>query len=103
MTKLQNLSLFSKNDLYSDRYYLFLETELGKLYQALPFEELAKLFPKKRSRSGAKSRLSPAGMFSLMFLKAYTGLSDRKLMENLNTNWAMQYFCNIQLGINEMI
>ena len=103
MTKLQNLSLFSKNDLYSSRYLLFLETELGKLYQAIPFEELAKLFPKKKTKVGAKSWLSPEGMFGLMFLKHYTQLSDRKLIEQLNTNWAMQYFCNIQLGINEMI
>jgi hypothetical protein len=34
----------------------------------------------------------------LMFLKAYTGLSDRKLYEQLNGNLQYQMFCGIFLG-----
>lgn len=37
-------------------------------------------------------------MFALMFLKHYTGLSDEKLLECLNTDWRMQYFCGIDLS-----
>lgn len=36
-------------------------------------------------------------MFALMFLKHYTGLSDEKLLDSLNTDWTMQYFCGIDL------
>lgn len=38
-----------------------------------------------------------------MFLKHYTGLSDEKLLERFNTDWAMQMFCGILLPDNEAI
>jgi hypothetical protein len=38
-----------------------------------------------------------------MFLKAYLGLSDEKLIRRINTDWALQMFCGIRLGINESI
>jgi transposase, IS5 family len=38
-----------------------------------------------------------------MFLKHYTNLSDEKLIERINTDWAMQFFCGIQLKTDEMI
>ena len=52
---------------------------------------------------GTPSWLSPQGYFGLMFLKHYTKLSDEKLLERFNTNWAMQMFCGILLSDNEMI
>lgn len=103
MTKLQTLSLFPEKTLYSNRYLKFLETEFGQLYQSIPFEQLGKLLPSKKTKVGAKTRLSPEGYFGLMFLKHYTNLSDRQLINHLNTNWAMQYFCGIQLREDEMI
>jgi Transposase domain (DUF772) len=33
-----------------------------------------------------------------MLLKHYLGLSDELLIERLNTDWCMLYFCDIQLG-----
>ena len=33
-----------------------------------------------------------------MFLKSYTGLSDRKLVEHLNGSFEFQMFCGIFLG-----
>lgn len=30
-----------------------------------------------------------------MFLKAYTGYSDRKLMERLSTDYSFQFFCGV--------
>ncbi|MFN8258687.1 MAG: transposase [Bacteroidales bacterium] len=103
MTNLQPLSLFSKDSLLSNRYLMFLETPLGKLYQSIPFEELANLLPKKETKVGAPSWFEPSGFFGLMFLKHYTNLSDQKLIERLNTDWAMQFFCGMQLKIYEII
>jgi transposase, IS5 family len=40
--------------------------------------------------SGAPSWLPAQGYFGLMFLKHYTKLSDEKLLERFNTDWAMQ-------------
>ena len=38
-----------------------------------------------------------------MFLKHYLKLSDEKLLERLNTDWAIQMFCGIQLCDNQMV
>jgi transposase, IS5 family len=38
-----------------------------------------------------------------MFLKHYTKLSDEKLLERFNTDWAIQMFCGALLSDNEMI
>jgi hypothetical protein len=38
-----------------------------------------------------------------MFLKAYTGLSDRKLVENLNGNLHYQMFCGLFLGPEKLV
>lgn len=53
--------------------------------------------------SRAPSWLPAQGYFGLMFLKHYAKLSDEKLLERFNTDWAMQFFCGVQLADNEMI
>ena len=53
--------------------------------------------------SGAPSWLPAQGYFGVMFLKHYTKLSDEKLLERFNTDWAMQMFCGVQLADNEII
>ncbi len=103
MTKLQELTLFSKDAFMSNRYLKFLETPLGKLHKSIPFTSLANLLPKKTSNAGAPSTFSHEGFFGLMILKAYTNLSDEKLIDRINTDWAMQYFCGIQLLENQEI
>lgn len=103
MTKLQEPTLFPNDSLYCNRYLKFLETEFGQLYQSIPFEELGELLPERKTNVGAKSWLKPTGFFALMFLKHYTNLSDKQLINHLNTNWAMQYFCGIQFREDEMI
>ena len=42
-------------------------------------------------------------MLALMILKHYTCLSDEKLLNRLNTDYAMQYFCGIELRNGKMI
>lgn len=37
-----------------------------------------------------------------MILKHYLGLSDELLIERLNTDWCMQYFCGLQLGVRKI-
>jgi len=103
MTNLQPLSLFSKDALLSNRYLMFLKTPLGELYQSIPFDELTHILPKKETKVGAPSWFGPSGFFGLMFLKHYTNLSDQKLIERLNTDWAMQFFCGMQLKVCEEI
>jgi len=103
MTKLQDFTLFPKDAFLSNRYLKFLESKLGKLYKSIPFEDLASLLPQKTTNVGCPPTFSYAGFFGLMFLKAYTNLSDEKLIDRINTDWAMQFFCGIQLKENQEI
>lgn len=75
----------------------FYESDLGKIYFAIPWDELIKNFKLHDSKKGPKSIFSPQGKIALMFLKHYGGVSDRKLIELLNGNIEWQFFCNIYL------
>jgi len=80
-----------------------LESELGKIYQAIPWEKLIKSLKLKEKRKGRCSQFSPQGKLALMFLKSYSGLSDRKLYEHLNGSIQYQLFCGIILGPEKLI
>ena len=102
MTHYTNL-LFSDKKLLHQR---FLSTDLGELYQAIPFEELAAQIPapkQERSGKGCKPWFTVKGALGLMFLKHYLGLSDALLIERINTDWSMQLFCGISLAPCEKI
>lgn len=102
MTRYTNL-LFSDKDLLHQR---FLATDLGELYQAIPFDELAKTIPapkQKQSGLGCKPWFDVKGALGLMFLKHYLCMSDALLIERINTDWSMQIFCGIALAPTEKI
>jgi len=71
---------------------------LGKIYQAIPWQKLIRSLKLKENRKGRSSQFSPQGKLALMFLKSYSGLSDRKLYEHLNGSIQYQLFCGIFLG-----
>jgi len=75
----------------------FLSSELGLIYQGIPWQELVLSFGLKDKLHGPDSLFSPQGKLALMFLKSYTNFSDRKLIENLNGNIHYQMFCGILL------
>ena len=83
----------------------FLSTDLGQLYQSVPFKILATKIPLpayEKSGRGRKPFLKVEGAIALMILKHYLGLSDELLIERLNTDWCMQYFCGVQLGVRKI-
>jgi IS5 family transposase len=87
-------TLFSLDDPKFSQWYFFKNfTELGSIYDAIPWFKLTQLLPTKKNPTGAPSYLKPAGLFGLMFLKHYTGMSDEKLIDAFNTNYAYQMFC----------
>jgi len=99
------IPLFPEEELMDVRGAAFQGTELGQLHATIPWNDLAALLPVPKSSNGcgAKPWFNNAGKFACMFLKHYTGLSDKKLIQRINTDWAMQEFCGIRLGINEQI
>ena len=97
-------TLFDLDSPNFSRLHIFKnKTELGAIYQAIDWAALDNLLPKKKTKVGSPSILPPRGYFGLMFLKHYLKLSDEKLLERLNTDWAIQMFCGIQLCDNQMV
>ncbi len=80
-------------------YPRFLESDLGKIYQSIPWGNLVSAFELKEKHLGRKSLFSLKGRIALIFLKNYTEVSDRKLIEQLNGNLDYQFFCDINLGV----
>lgn len=84
---------------------VFYQTDLGKLHQSIPLKQLASSIASpasERSGRGRKPFLKVEGGIALMILKHYLGLSDELLIERLNTDWCLQYFCGIQLGLRKI-
>ena len=94
--------LFSHEQLLHEN---FLHTDLGKIYPAIPFEQLAITVPLPKSSSGLgrKPWFDVKGGIALQFLKHYLQLSDALLIERINTDWSMQLFCGILLKPGERI
>ena len=71
------ISFLSPQTEFSLYWNKYLESELGKIYQVIPWEGLIKSLKLKEPRKGRGAYFSPQGKLALMFLKAYSGLSDR--------------------------
>lgn len=95
--------LFSHKELLHES---FLQTDLGELYLAIPFDLLASKIPSPRfakSGKGCKPWFNIQGGIALQILKHYLGLSDELLINRINTDWSMQLFCGISLKPGERI
>jgi len=99
----QEIDFLSPQKEFSLYWETFLASDLGKVYQCIPWDELIKEFRVKDFRHGRSSIFSPQGKLALMFLKAYTGFSDRRLIEHLNGSIHFQLFCGIFLGIDKLV
>lgn len=82
-------------EIFEKRFY---QSDLGKLYSAIPWKQVVRDFGIQEKTSGRSFVFPAQGRLALMFLKNYSGLSDRKLIEQLNGNVEWQFFCGIYLG-----
>jgi hypothetical protein len=57
----------------------FLDSDLSKIYRAVPWRELVEALGLRESRKGPACIFPPRGKVGLMFLKHYACCSDRKL------------------------
>ena len=103
MAKVQNISEihptlgFPEFDILEKYRKSFHASELGSLHSVFPFESIAKETGLSQSRLGRRNCFSPSAKIALMVLKAYTGFSDRLLVEHLNGNIHYQLFCGIMI------
>jgi len=85
------------------RWAQFTRTDLGQLFTTIPFKEIAARYPVKKNHCGAQPFFTVSGGIGLMFLKSYLKLSDEKLIARLNTDWALQLFCQMRLREGQII
>ena len=97
-----SFSFSSQEEQFDTFYARFLESDLGKIYSAVPWDDLVSAFNLTGPRKGPKPIFSAKGKLALMFLKNYSGYSDRRLMEDLNGNLEWQFFCGIYLGTDRL-
>ena len=94
----QELNFLSPQKEFSLYWASFRQSELGMIYQAIPWIDLAKSLKIGKNKKGPDPIFNPQGMLALMFLKSYVGCSDKKLIIHLNGNIDFQMFCGIFLG-----
>ena len=82
----QEINFISPQKEFSLYWQSFQASELGSIYQAIPWNELTKALKIRDNNKGPSRIFSPQGMLALMFLKSYVGCSDRKLISHLNGN-----------------
>ena len=107
MTKIQRISnlqyefsFFNAQENFDLFYSRFLQSDLGKIYTAIPFDDLVQAFKIKEFPKEPDTIFSPKGKIALMFLKHYAACSDKRLIEQPNGNINYQFFCDIHVGIN---
>jgi len=98
----QEINFLSPQKEFSLYWSSFQKSELGMIYQAIPWVDLAKSLKIKNNRKGPTRIFSPQGMLALMFLKSYVDCSDRKLISYLNGSIDFQMFCGIFLGTDRI-
>ena len=98
ITDFQTRISFPNFDRHYDKYLqTFESTQLGQIYEALPWMELVQVFGLKKNKKGPDTIFSPRGKIALMFLKNYCCCSDEKLIEQFNGNIYYQIFCDTLL------
>jgi hypothetical protein len=92
------ISFLSPEKEFSLYLEAFKESELGRIYQAIPWDIIVKKLKIRENRKGPDLTFGPQGMVALMFLKSYLSCSDQMLINHLNGNIQFQIFCGILLG-----
>ena len=88
----------------SEKYLEAFKTiELGELYASIPWTALVRDVGRRLGikNKGPKPYFDLHAKLALMILKPYFSCSDNQLMERLNTDWSVQFFCNVYIRIED--
>jgi hypothetical protein len=79
--------------------------ELGEIDKLIPWTEIKQSFRRKgyrKKKKGPQGLFSLKGKIALMFLKSYlNGLSDKQLIDRLNRDVFLQFFCDVFIPIDQ--
>lgn len=90
-------------DSLDPKLHFFKNSEIGKLWAAFPWEAIEELgkslaYSKKGSKpKGRPPRYPFRFKVALMVLKHYLDISDEKLVERLNSDYCLQFFCGCHI------
>ena len=106
--KIRQLEIFSPQTGYSVESLRFITSDLGRLWQKIPFDQLAEEVTRRLMKQGIHvpswGYLDIRGGIAIEVLKRYqNGLSDKKVIENLNLCSAHRLFCFMKLPMSERI
>ena len=93
------LNFNSKEQDFNLYWESFKKSRLGKVYEKIPWDDLVKVFGLRENNKGRTSTFTPQGKVALQFLKSYTGLSDKKLLERINSDYQFQFFCGVDINV----
>ena len=82
-------------------YEFPVDHELMKLEKEIPWEELVEIIAKKYSSKKGRNSKSLRMMMGLEIVKRKYGYSDEELVEKLQTDIAIMYFCGFDHLVNE--
>ncbi len=82
-------------------YEFPVDHELVKLEKEIPWNELVEIIAKKYSSKKGRNSKSLRMMMGLEIVKRKYGYSDEELMEKLQTDLAIMYFCGFDHLVNE--
>ena len=99
-----SLPLFDIEEFNLFDYTYFLNSEIGKLWQSIPFDALSECYPAKdKSKGGRTENFCIRGKLACLVLKHHTGLSDERLIERINTDVSFRLFCFRPLNRQKVI
>lgn len=89
---------------YAEKAYAhFLSSEMGQVYQTIPWTDLVSVVSKNAETRGRKAVFDTKGKLALMFLKHYLGLSDKQLMERMSSDYFVQFFCGVYFRVEDKV
>jgi hypothetical protein len=97
ISELQPTIAFTAYNFFNEYIQSFHLSEIGQIHSLLPFKAMSKELGLTESTLGRDSYFSPEGKIALMFLKSYTGFSDRDLIAQMNANIHYQLFCGVYI------
>lgn len=106
--KIRQIEMFSRETGYSLESLRFINSDLGHLWQKIPFEALSEAMKGRLMKQGIHvpswGYMDIRGGIALEVLKRYyNGLSDKKVIETLNLCPAHRLFCFMKLPMTERI
>ena len=106
--KILQLQIFDSTSVLSPEFLDFLVSDLGRLWQKIPFDSLSSMLTDRLKKQGVHvpswGTFDLRGGMACIVLKSYyEGMSDAKLIQMLNRDKSVRWFCFMNQPMREKI